>query len=69
MRIRLDDSNYMAIQQRLHSAIYATAENKFEALVKRYLEFLQRFPQHIIASYLGITKETLSRIQKQSSKR
>ena len=59
----------MASHQRLHSPIYATAENKFEALVKRYLEFLQRFPQHIIAFYLGITKETLSRIQNQSSKR
>jgi len=34
MRLKLDDSNYMASQQRLHSAIYATVENKFEALVK-----------------------------------
>jgi hypothetical protein len=58
----------MASQQRLHSAIYATAENKFESLVK-ISGFFSAFPQHIIAFYLGITKETLSRIQNQSSKR
>ena len=33
-------------------------------LERKAFEFLQRFPQHIIASYLGITKETLSRIRK-----
>ena len=31
---------------------------------ENYPGFLQRFPQHIISSYFGITKETLSRICK-----
>ena len=32
---------------------------------EEYLEFIQRFPQYMIASYLGITKEFLSYIKSQ----
>jgi CRP-like cAMP-binding protein len=63
MRIKLDDNNHMANQRRLHMSINYAAELRYEDLIKRYPEFLQRFPQHMIASYLGITKETLSRIR------
>jgi len=63
MRIKLDDNNHMANQQRLHMSINYSAELRYEDLIKRHPEFLQRFPQHMIASYLGITKETLSRIR------
>ncbi|SFN18780.1 cAMP-binding domain of CRP or a regulatory subunit of cAMP-dependent protein kinases [Chitinophaga sp. YR627] len=66
MRIRLDDNNHIATQYRLHSSINHTAEHRYEDLMNRYPEFAQRFPQHIIASYIGITKETLSRIRNQS---
>jgi CRP-like cAMP-binding protein len=69
MRIKLDDYHHMAIQKRLHSSINYTAEYRYEELIKQYPEFIQRFPQHIIASYLGITKETLSRIRHQSVKK
>lgn len=63
MRKKLDDAHHMAMQRRLHSSINHTAEYRYEELRQKYPEFLQRFPQHIIASYLGITKETLSRIR------
>jgi CRP-like cAMP-binding protein len=66
MRMKLDDNNFMAGQKRLLTSINATAENKYEEFAKSHPEFLQRFPQHLIASYLGITKETLSRIRSQS---
>lgn len=66
MRVKLDDNNHMAAQRRLFTAINFSAEHKFEELTKSHPEFLNRFPQHIIASYLGITKETLSRIRSQS---
>lgn len=46
-----------------------TAEQRYNDLEKNYPQFLQRFPQHIIASYLGITKETLSRIRTQTVKK
>jgi CRP-like cAMP-binding protein len=63
MRKKLDERNYMASQRRLHSSITQLAEHRYEELIDKYPQFLQRFPQHIIASYLGITKETLSRIR------
>jgi CRP-like cAMP-binding protein len=49
--------------QKRVASIGLSAEERYTELIKTYPEFLQRFPQHIIASYLGITKETLSRIR------
>ena len=63
------DSRYaIASQRRLNSAISNTAEKRYEEFADNYPQFIQRFPQHLIASYLGITKETLSRIRKQAMK-
>jgi CRP-like cAMP-binding protein len=42
-----------------------TAEGKYLKFIKTYHESLQRIPQHMIASYLGITRETLSRLRKE----
>jgi CRP-like cAMP-binding protein len=60
---KLDERHAFASQKRLNAAISMTAEQRYADLTNTYPEFLQRFPQHIIASYLGITKETLSRIR------
>ncbi len=64
----MDNRHAIALQNRVSSAISLSAEQRYSELVKNYPEFLQRFPQHTIASYLGITKETLSRIRKKASK-
>jgi CRP-like cAMP-binding protein len=69
MRILLDENNHMAIQKRLLSSKSLMAEHRYEELQKTYPAFFTRFPQHIIASYLGVTRETLSRIRHQSLKR
>ena len=45
-----------------------TVYNTYDEFAKNHPQFIQRFPQHLIASFLGITKETLSRIRKQSLK-
>jgi CRP-like cAMP-binding protein len=68
MTNKLDERHAFAAQKRLNAAISMTAEKRYSNLADTYPEFLQRFPQHIIASYLGITKETLSRIRKQPLK-
>jgi CRP-like cAMP-binding protein len=67
--IRSLDANFaIASQRRLNAAISFSAEERYHDLEKTYPEFLQRFPQHIIASYLGINKETLSPIRSRVKK-
>jgi len=64
----MDERNAIANQRRLNSTISSTAERRYEEFASNHPQFIQRFPQHLIASFLGITKETLSRIRKQSVK-
>jgi CRP/FNR family transcriptional regulator, anaerobic regulatory protein len=60
----IDRKGAIATQKRIHSAISLGAEERYNQLVKTYPELLLRFPQGMIASYLGISPETLSRIRK-----
>jgi CRP-like cAMP-binding protein len=45
------------------SRIRDTPQERYEALIKEHPEIIQRIPQHYIASYLGITPISLSRIR------
>jgi hypothetical protein len=68
--LRALDANYaIATQRRISAVISLSAEERYHELEKAYPEFLQRFPQHIIASYLGINRETLSRIRARGVKK
>ncbi|TDO24621.1 Crp/Fnr family transcriptional regulator [Pedobacter duraquae] len=61
--------NYtIANQKRMQAAMNYTAEERYEDLINNYPHFLKRFPQNMIASYLGLSRETLSRIRKNSFK-
>jgi CRP-like cAMP-binding protein len=62
----MDERNNIAAQKRITSAISLTAQKRYTDFIANHPDFLQRFPQHIIASYLGITKDTLSRVRKQT---
>ena len=66
---KMDENNAVATQKRLNAAISLSAEERYYELEKTYPEFFQRFPQHIIASYLGINRETLSRIRTRAMKK
>ncbi|UII29584.1 Crp/Fnr family transcriptional regulator [Fulvivirga ulvae] len=66
---RLDDNHAFALQKRVNATISLSVEERYDELSKTYPEFIQRFPQHIIASYLGITKETLSRVRSKAVKK
>lgn len=50
-------------QQRMDSIQFETAQQRYEKLLKLYPGIIQRVPLSYIASFLGITLETLSRIR------
>lgn len=62
-------NNLVVTQRRLMGSLSETAEQKYLNLIQAFPDFVQRVPQHMIASYLGITRETLSRIRGQISAR
>jgi len=65
----MDERHAIALQKRITASISLSADKRYTDFVNRYPELLQRFPQHIIASYLGITKETLSRIRSHAARK
>lgn len=67
-RLLLQNS-FIALQRRLRGNIIQTAEEKYKNFIRLYPSIAQRVPQHNIASYLGITPESLSRIRKQIAER
>ena len=58
-----------ARNQRIISSMSATAVERYNEFLKKYPSLLQRVTQHMIASYLGVTPETLSRVRKQQSRK
>jgi CRP-like cAMP-binding protein len=58
-----------AKDQRIVSALSATAEERYLQFLATYPSIVRRVPQTMLAAYLGITPETLSRIRKSLSRR
>ncbi len=60
---------FIAIKERTLSMINKTAEQRYEVFLKSKPEVFQYAPLKNIASYLGITDTSLSRIRKEYSKK
>lgn len=60
---------YIAMQQRLTSIISLSLEERYKNFTAAYPEIVQRVPQHMIASFMGLTPETLSRVRKKMSRK
>ncbi|SKC77798.1 Crp/Fnr family transcriptional regulator [Ohtaekwangia koreensis] len=52
---------YVALQKRIVSLLKNSAEERYNQLLEQYPQLLQRVPKKMIASYLGVSRETLSR--------
>jgi CRP-like cAMP-binding protein len=63
------ENNNSASQTRISDLISASAEDRYLKFVNTYPEIVQRVPQSQIASYLGITPQSLSRIRKELSEK
>lgn len=55
---------YIAMQKRLTSIISNTIEERYTGFTSLYPDIVKRVPQHMVASYMGLTPETLSRIRR-----
>lgn len=58
---------YIALQRRLTSMISLPIEERYTNLIAMYPNIAQRVPQHMLASYMGLTPETLSRVRRRIS--
>lgn len=63
------ENHLVSLQRRLMHSISYPAEIRYKQLLEIRPDIAQKVPQHMIASYLGITPETLSRIRKQIATR
>ncbi|MEM7575476.1 MAG: Crp/Fnr family transcriptional regulator [Bacteroidota bacterium] len=53
-----------AMQVRILLLMSSSARERYEHFLQTYPDIIQRVPQRMIASYLGITPEALSRVRK-----
>ena len=60
---------YIALQKRLTSIISLPLEERYKNFLALYPNIAQRVPQHMIASYMGLTPETLSRVRSRMASR
>ena len=57
-----------ALQRRILSLLTLSAAEKYDQFIKDYADFEKIIPNYQIASYLGITPQSLSRIRKERIK-
>lgn len=58
---RKSNMGYVALQRRILSMLNSNAKERYEQLLSKYPSLFQRVPRSLIASYLGVSRETLSR--------
>lgn len=61
---KMVEENLGEVQDELTSFIASNPEERYKALLQKRPHLLTRVPQHQLASYLGMTPESLSRIKK-----
>lgn len=64
MTRKMIEENLGQVQEEFATFVASTPEERFRILLKKRPHLIDRVPQHQLASYLGITPESLSRIKK-----
>ena len=52
----------VALQKRILSLLSNNAKERYDKLLEQYPQLFQKVPKQLIAAYLGVTRETLSRL-------
>ena len=60
---KLVENTMGANLDRILMNISATSEEKYQAFIDAFPDVFRRVPLHMVASYLGVSRETLSRIR------
>ncbi len=60
---RLRERSLNDSQQRIFVTISYSAEEKYEDFIKNHPDIFRRIPLHMVGTYLGVSRETLSRIR------
>ncbi|MEO7214567.1 MAG: Crp/Fnr family transcriptional regulator [Mucilaginibacter sp.] len=53
---------FLGAQRRIISWLTSSAKERYEQLLKQYPSLIQRVPKSQLAAYLGVSRETLSRL-------
>ena len=64
MTRRMIEENFGQVQEEFAAFIASTPEERLKTLLRQRPGLISRVPQHQLASYLGMTPESLSRIKK-----
>ena len=62
---QISDVNFIVAKNKLMSLMNDDAATRYRAFLRSYKSVLSRIPQNIVASYLGITPQSLSRLKRE----
>lgn len=57
-------NGYVSLQNRIVILLRNNAKERYDVFIKQYPHLPQRIPKTLIASYLGVSRETLSRLSR-----
>ena len=56
------NKGFVAMQKRLVAVLSSNVQQRYDELLRQYPELYNLVPKHLIAAYLGVSRETLSRL-------
>ncbi len=62
--LKLISAAYVSLQQRVNAINSHSIEDRYQDFLQKYPDIALRVPQHMIASYMGLSPETLSRVRR-----